>query len=82
VIRLDTKGNRFVDGKEAHGSIAGDENLALMDSVDFAHLCRQLFESAFAASGAELKITQAGRVLIFRFNCPADSTPKCITLLN
>jgi hypothetical protein len=28
VIRLDTKDKRFVDGKEAHGSIAGAENLA------------------------------------------------------
>lgn len=61
VIRLDTNDKRFVDGKEVLGKMAGGENLASMDWEDFEHLCRQLFEKAFAASGAEVKVTQASR---------------------
>ena len=61
VIRLDTNDKRFVDGKEVLGNMAGGENLASMDWEDFEHLCRQLFEKAFAASGAEVKVTQASR---------------------
>jgi restriction system protein len=61
VIRLDTNDKRFVDGKEVFGNMAGGENLASMDWEDFEHLCRQLFEKAFAASGAEVKVTQASR---------------------
>lgn len=37
------------------------ENLAAMDWEDFEHLCRELFERAFASTGAEVKITQASR---------------------
>ena len=37
------------------------ETLALMDWEDFEHLCRELFEKAFASSGAEVKVTQASR---------------------
>lgn len=61
VVRLDTNDKRFVDGKEVLGNLAGGENLASMDWEDFEHLCRQLFEKAFAASGAEVKVTQASR---------------------
>ena len=61
VIRLDTNDKRFVDGKEVLGNMSGGENLAAMDWEDFEHLCRQLFEKAFAASGAEVKVTQASR---------------------
>lgn len=61
VVRLDTNDKRFVDGKEVLGNMAGGENLASMDWEDFEHLCRQLFEKAFAASGAEVKVTQASR---------------------
>ena len=32
-----------------------------MDWEDFEHLCRELFERAFAGSGAEVKVTQASR---------------------
>jgi len=61
VIRLDTNDKRFVDGKEVLGNMTGGENLASMDWEDFEHLCRQLFEKAFVASGAEVKVTQASR---------------------
>jgi restriction system protein len=61
MIRLDTNDKRFVDGKEVLGKMAGGENLASMDWEDFEHLCRQLFEKVFAASGAEVKVTQASR---------------------
>lgn len=61
VIRLDTNDKRFVDGKEVLGNMASGENLASMDWEDFEHLCRQLFEKVFAASGAEVKVTQASR---------------------
>ena len=42
-------------------SSAEGENLAAMDWEDFEHLCRELFERAFAESGAEVKVTQASR---------------------
>ena len=61
VIRLDTTDKRFADGKEVLGNMSSGENLASMDWEDFEHLCRQLFEKAFAASGAEVKVTQASR---------------------
>jgi restriction system protein len=61
VIRLNTTDKRFVDGKEVLDGMAGGENLAAMDWEDFEHLCRQLFERAFASSGAEVKVTQASR---------------------
>jgi restriction system protein len=41
--------------------MANGENLAAMDWEDFEHLCRELFEKAFAGSGAEVKVTQASR---------------------
>jgi restriction system protein len=37
------------------------ENIASMDWEEFEHLCRELFERAFAGSGAEVKVTQASR---------------------
>lgn len=61
VIRLDTNDKRFIDAKEVLGGMAEGENLAAMDWEDFEHLCRQLFERAFAASGAEVRVTQASR---------------------
>jgi restriction system protein len=61
VIRLDTNDRRFVDGREVLGNMVGGMNLASMDWEDFEHLCRQLFEKAFSASGAEVKVTQASR---------------------
>ena len=61
IFRLDTNDPRFVDAKEVLGKMADGENLAAMDWEDFEHLCRQLFERVFAASGAEVKVTQASR---------------------
>lgn len=61
VIRLDTNDPRFVDPKETLSGMTEGENLASMAWEDFEHLCRELFEKAFAGSGAEVKITQASR---------------------
>jgi restriction system protein len=61
ILRLNTEDKRFVDAKEVLANMAQGENLAAMDWEDFEHLCRQLFEKAFAGSGAEVKVTQASR---------------------
>lgn len=61
ILRLNTDDKRFVDAKEVLANMAQGENLAAMDWEDFEHLCRQLFEKAFAGSGAEVKVTQASR---------------------
>jgi restriction system protein len=61
VIRLDTTDPRFVDPKDVLARMSEGENIAAMDWEDFEHLCRQLFERAFAESGAEVKVTQASR---------------------
>jgi restriction system protein len=61
ILRLNTEDKRFVDAKEVLANMAQGENLAAMDWEDFEHLCRELFEKAFAGSGAEVKVTQASR---------------------
>lgn len=61
ILRLDMSDPRFVDAKEVLSKMAAGENLAAMDWEDFEHLCRELFERAFASSGAEVKVTQASR---------------------
>ncbi len=61
VLRLNTEDSRFVDAKEILSNLARGENIAAMDWEDFEHLCRELFEKAFAGSGAEVKVTQASR---------------------
>lgn len=61
IMKLDTEDKRFVDAKAVIGELAEDENLAAMDWEDFEHLCRELFEKAFAESGAQVKVTQASR---------------------
>lgn len=61
ILRLNTEDSRFVDAKDVLANMAQGENLAAMDWEDFEHLCRQLFEKAFAGSGAEVKVTQASR---------------------
>ncbi len=61
IVRLDTNDPRFIDPKKVLGQMAKGENLAAMPWDDFEHLCRELFERAFAASGAEVKVTQASR---------------------
>lgn len=60
-LRLNTEDKRFVDAKEILANMSQGENLAAMDWEDFEHLCRELFEKAFAGSGAEVKVTQASR---------------------
>lgn len=61
ILRFDMNDPRFVDAKEVLSKMAADENLAMMDWEDFEHLCRELFERAFAGSGAEVRVTQASR---------------------
>jgi restriction system protein len=61
ILRLDMSDPRFVDAKEILAKMAEGENLASMTWEAFEHLCRELFERAFASSGAEVKVTQASR---------------------
>lgn len=61
IVRLDTSDPRFVDAKEILSKMAEGENLAAMGWEEFEHLCRELFERAFASTGAEVKVTQASR---------------------
>jgi restriction system protein len=61
ILRLNTQDDRFVDAKEILSKLAQGDNIAAMGWEDFEHLCRELFEKAFAGSGAEVKVTQASR---------------------
>ncbi len=61
MLSISTSDDRFVDAKEVLGNLNQGENIAAMDWEDFEHLCRQLFEKAFAEKGAEVKVTQASR---------------------
>jgi restriction system protein len=61
IVSLNTNDKRFVDAKEVLESMRAGQNLATMSWEDFEHLCRQLFERAFAVVGAEVKVTQASR---------------------
>lgn len=61
IMSLDTNDPRFVDSKDILNKMESGENLAAMDWENFEHLCRELFEKAFAGSGAEVKVTQASR---------------------
>lgn len=61
IIRLDTSDPRFVEAREILAKLETGENLATMPWEDFEHLCRELFERAFASVGAEVKVTQASR---------------------
>lgn len=61
VLRLDTSDPRFVEPRSVLDRAADGENLASMNWEDFEHLCRELFERAFASSGAEVKVTRASR---------------------
>lgn len=60
-IRLNTDDPRFVASKAVLGAMSQGQNIAAMDWEDFEHLCRELFEKAFAANGAEVRVTQASR---------------------
>jgi restriction system protein len=61
IRRLDTSDPRFIDSKDVLSKMTEGENIASMDWEEFEHLCRELFERAFAGSGAEVKVTQASR---------------------
>ena len=61
IMQLNTSDPRFIDTKNILGNIQEGENLALIDWDDFEHLCGELFERAFAESGAQVKVTQASR---------------------
>jgi restriction system protein len=61
IMRINKNDSRFVEAKDVLSSMSKGENLAAMDWEDFEHLCRELFERAFASANAEVKITQASR---------------------
>ncbi|MEI8403613.1 MAG: restriction endonuclease, partial [Alcaligenaceae bacterium] len=61
VMQINKDDPRFVEAKEVIDQLNTGENLAAMDWEDFEHLCRELFERAFADTGAEVKVTQASR---------------------
>jgi restriction system protein len=52
---------RFIDSYSVVGELDDRTNLAAMDWEDFEHLIREVFEKEFAASGGEVKVTQASR---------------------
>jgi restriction system protein len=60
-LRLDMEDKRFVEARDVLQGMNSDENLASMDWEDFEHLCRELFEREFAASGATVSVTKASR---------------------
>lgn len=59
VIQMDRTDKRFVDGREVVTQLDNSVNLAAMHWEDFEHLIRELFETEFAASGGEVRVTQA-----------------------
>lgn len=61
VMELDRTDDRFVESKEVLGQLAAGDNLAAMEWEDFEHLVRELFEKEFAATGGEVRVTQASR---------------------
>jgi restriction system protein len=60
-MAFDMSDPRFVDPKEVLSTMQQGENLAAMDWEHFEHLCRELFERAFASGGAQVKVTRATR---------------------
>lgn len=61
IVHFDTSDPRFIEAKDVLSNMTEGENLAIMPWDDFEHLCRQLFERAFASTGAEVRVTQASR---------------------
>ncbi len=61
LVRLEREDSRFTDSYSVVDDIDGGYNLASMDWEDFENLIRELFEQAYAATGGEVKITQASR---------------------
>lgn len=61
ILDLNRDDDRLIDGKVIMTELASGENLAAMRWEDFEHLVRELFEKEFAASGGEVRVTQASR---------------------
>jgi restriction system protein len=60
IIQFNRNDSRFIAGKDVLREVTG-MNLATMDWQDFEFLIRELFERAYAAHGAEVRVTQASR---------------------
>ena len=52
---------RFIPAYAVVDTLQEGENLAAMHWKDFEHFIRELFESEFASSGSEVKVTRASR---------------------
>ena len=61
LVKLDHEDSRFTDSYSVVDGIDEGYNLAAMDWEDFENLIREVFEQAYAATGGEVKITQASR---------------------
>jgi restriction endonuclease Mrr len=59
ILRLNKHDERFIEARDAIGTVDQATNLAAMDWEDFEHLVRGLFEKEFASRGGEVKITQS-----------------------
>jgi restriction system protein len=61
IMELNRDDERFVESKEVLDHVRPADNLAAMEWEDFEHLVRELFESEFAQTGGEVRVTQASR---------------------
>ena len=61
LLTMSREDRRFVPSRAVVDSLAEGDNLAAMDWEDFEYLIRELFEQEFAATGGEVKVTQASR---------------------
>lgn len=61
VVKMNREDSRFTESYGVVDNINEGYNLAVMDWEDFENLIREVFEQAFADSGAEVKVTQASR---------------------
>ena len=61
IMEMSKDDRRFVASRDVVKTLEQGENLAAMDWEDFEHLIRQIFEREFAATGGEVKVTQASR---------------------
>ena len=61
LVKLEREDSRFTDSYSVVDGIDEGYNLAAMDWEDFENLIREVFEQAYAATGGEVKITQASR---------------------
>ncbi|MDX8551978.1 restriction endonuclease [Methanospirillum sp. J.3.6.1-F.2.7.3] len=61
IVTINKKDPRFIESYNVANSINEGDNLAIMDWQDFEHLIREIFETEFASSGSEVKVTQSSR---------------------